>query len=132
MLLMPSRAVVIDTNFLLIPFQFKIDIMKELAYLLDFSHHYVVSSNSVKELERLGSSFGKQAAAARVALKVLEANKSKIEIVKDDRHVDDWIVEYAENKRAIVCTNDTKLRKRLKSVGVKVITLKSKSRLGFV
>jgi len=46
--------------------------------------------------------------------------------------VDDWIVDYAKDTRAIVCTNDTKLRKRLKAFGIKIITLKSKSKIGFV
>jgi rRNA-processing protein FCF1 len=129
---MPPRTVILDTNFLLLPFQFKIDVMHELEYLLDFSHSYVVSSKTVEELERLGASPGKHGAAARVGLKTLEANKDRIEVIKDERHVDDWIADYAQESNAIVCTNDKGLRKRLKTARVKVITLKSKSRLGYV
>jgi rRNA-processing protein FCF1 len=129
---MPPRIVILDTNFLLIPFQFKINVMSELEYLLDFSHRYVISSNTVKELKKLGASAGKEGAGARVALKVLESYEGKIDIIQDERHVDDWIVDYSKETGAIVCTNDSKLRKRLKAFKAKVITMKSKSRLGYV
>jgi rRNA-processing protein FCF1 len=46
--------------------------------------------------------------------------------------VDDWIVGYAQANNAIVCTNDAKLRKRLREADIKVITMKSKSKLGYV
>jgi rRNA-processing protein FCF1 len=46
--------------------------------------------------------------------------------------VDDWIVDYSKETGAIVCTNDSKLRKRLRAFKAKVITMKSKSRLGYV
>ncbi|MBD3210474.1 hypothetical protein GF318_03780 [Candidatus Micrarchaeota archaeon] len=129
---MPPREVVIDTNFLLIPFQFKINIVNELDYLIDYSHRYVISSKTVDELEKLAESSGKQGAAARVALKILKAQEKKIRIVESERHVDDWIVDYAKEHNAVVCTTDRELRRRLKAQKAKVITLKSKSRLGFV
>ena len=129
---MPSRSVIIDTNFFLLPFQFKINIMRELEFLLDFSHSFVISSKTISELQKLSASVGKHGAAARVGIKILEANKDNIKIIKDDRHVDDWIVDYATENNAIVCTNDSKLRRRLKAARVKVITMKSKSKLGYI
>lgn len=127
---MAQRPVVLDTNFLLIPFRFRINIIAELGYLIEESHHYVVSSRTVEELEKLGASVGKDGMAARLALKMLQA--SRIETIEDEKHVDDWIVEYAKVNGAIVCTNDAALRRRLKKHNVKMIALKSKSRLGFV
>jgi len=127
---MAPRPVVLDTNFLLIPFRFRINIMAELDYLIEESHFYVVSSRTVAELEKLGSSVGKDGMAARLALKMLKA--SRIEMVKNEEHVDDWIVGYAKDNNAIVCTNDAALRRRLKRLNVKMIALRSRSRLGFV
>jgi rRNA-processing protein FCF1 len=46
--------------------------------------------------------------------------------------VDDWIVEYARETGAIVCTNDSALRRRLRPLRVKVVAVKSRARLGFV
>ncbi|NYZ74093.1 nucleotide-binding protein [Candidatus Micrarchaeota archaeon] len=129
---MPSRPVILDTNFLLIPFQFKIDILRELDYLLEYSHHYVISSKTMDELRKLGKMIGKDGMAARLAMKLVEANKGRIEIIKSTRYVDEWIVDYAEKHGAIVCTNDSALRRKLRSIDIKVISMKSKSKLGVV
>jgi len=129
---MPSRPVILDTNFLLIPFQFRIDILRELEYLLEYSHHYVISSKTIDELKKLGKMIGKDGMAARLALKLVEANKGRIEIIKSGKYVDEWIVEYAKQNGAIVCTNDSALRRKLRSLDLKVISMKSKSKLGVV
>ncbi len=126
---MAPRDVVLDTNFLLIPFRFRINIIRELDYLIETSHSYVISSRTLDELEKLGRSVGKDGMAARLALKMVQA--SGITVVKNAMHVDDWIAAYARENNAIVCTNDRGLRKRLRDMDIKVVTLKSKSRLGF-
>lgn len=129
---MPPRQVVLDTNFLMLPFQFKIDIFSELEYLIDVSHAFVVSSGSVGELRRLSRKKGKDGMPARLALKMLEANKGRVAVVRSDRPVDDWIVEHAGKSGAIVCTNDSGLRQRLKAMRVKVVSLRGKTKIGFV
>ncbi len=127
---MPPRPVILDTNFLLIPFQFKINILSELDYLIDFSHSYTISSRTITELKKIAKAIGKDGMAARLALKLVEANK--FDIVESREYVDDWIVHYAKKNRAVVCTNDSKLRRRLKHMDIKTVTMKSKSKLGFV
>ena len=127
---MPPRPVILDTNLLLLPFQFKINILKELAYLIESSHYYLISSNTLGELEKLGKITGKNGMAARLALKMIKNNN--IKVVRSDMNVDDWIVNYARDNNAVVCTNDAALRKRLKSFGIKMIAMKSRSKLGFV
>lgn len=129
---MPPRPVVLDTNFLLVPFRFRIDILRELDYLIDYSHRYVVCSRTMDELRRLWGRVGKDGMAARLAQKLVEANRAAIDIVEGGGHVDDWIVSYARENSAIVCTNDSALRRRLRALDIKVITLKSKSKLGYV
>ncbi|MBI5046914.1 nucleotide-binding protein [Candidatus Micrarchaeota archaeon] len=129
---MSPRPVVLDTNFLLIPFQFKIDIMRELDYLLDVSHRYVISSRTIYELNKIGESIGKDGMAARLAIKLVEANKAKIDIVQSDVFVDQWIEDYAIAHKAIVCTNYSALKKKKKNLDIKTVTMKSKSKLGFV
>lgn len=122
--------VILDTNFLLVPFQFKINILREIDYLIEGPHFFVISSVTIDELKKLGSKKGKDAVSARLALKIIENNP--IQVVKSDRKVDDWIVDYSKENRAIVATNDAPLRKRLKPLGIKVATVKSRSKLGFV
>lgn len=129
---MAPRPVILDTNFLLIPFQFKIDILRELDYLIEVSHRFVISSRTIKELTGISRSVGKDGMASRLALKLIDANRSKIDVIESEQHVDDWIEEYALANRAIVCTNDAPLRKRLRDLDVKVITMKSRSKLGYI
>jgi rRNA-processing protein FCF1 len=129
---MAPRPVVLDTNFLLVPFRFKIDILRELDYLVEVSHRYVISSKTLKELRKVGKAIGKDGMAARLALKLVQANAGRIEIIESTEHVDDWIAGYARANRAIVCTNDSALRRRLRALDIKVVTLKSKSKLGYV
>lgn len=126
------REVVADTNFLLLPFQFKIDIFGELLHVLDEPFTLVVSSKVVGELRHISRKVGKQGAAARFALKLLEARGQQVRPVESPLAVDDWVLEYAKANHAIVCTNDRGLKQRLKAERIKVIGLRTKSRLGLV
>ncbi|MEM2908960.1 MAG: hypothetical protein QW590_02730 [Candidatus Bilamarchaeaceae archaeon] len=128
---MPPRHVVIDTNFFLIPYQFKIDIFSELEGLVEIHHIYVITSKTIKELEKLAQNQGKTGAAARLALKIIQVNKERLEIVQSNSPVDRWIEKYAYEKGAIVCTNDKQLKSKLRENGIKVISLKGKKQLGY-
>ncbi len=129
---MPGRPILLDTNFLLIPFRFKINIISEIDYLVDRSHRYLVSSQTIEELKKIGKKLSKDGISARLALKMIEANDKLIEVIESNEYVDDWIVSYAKENHAIACTNDTALRARLKKLKIKTITLKSKTKLGFI
>jgi len=129
---MPPRKVVIDTNFFLVPYQFKIDILTELEHLIDVHHVYIITSKTIKELEKIAENSGKKGAGGKFALKLIEANKDKMEIMESNKPVDTWIEEYAEEHGAIVCTNDIKLKKKLKDNGIKVISLRGKTKIGYV
>ncbi len=80
----------------------------------------------------IGRRIGKDGMAARLAIKMIEAAGKGFTVVENSDIVDDWIVSYASENNAMVCTNDSELRRRLKAMKLKVITMKSKSRIGFV
>ena len=122
--------VVMDTNFLLVPFQFKVSVVRQIEELLEEPHELVVPTGVVSELGKLSKGKGKEGAGARLALKIIEAYKMRR--VKSRGNVDDWIAEYAAKEGAVVCTNDVGLRHKLKNGGVKIIVLRSRARLGFV
>lgn len=124
------KKVLLDTNFLLIPFQFKIDIRKQIEELLEEPHELVVPSGVVSELKKLGKGHGKEGASARFAIKLL--GLMDVKKVRSTGHVDDWIAGYARKEGAVVCTNDVGLRHKLKNGGVKMIVLRSRARLGVV
>jgi len=129
---MGARLIVIDTNFLLLPFKYKINIIKELDYLVEKNHQLVISSRTMDELAMIGKKIGKDGMAARLAMKMIDAAGKGFLVVESSDIVDDWIVSYASKNNAMVCTNDSQLRRRLKALKLKVITMKSKSRIGFV
>ncbi|MBI2079891.1 nucleotide-binding protein [Candidatus Micrarchaeota archaeon] len=131
---MKTKEIILDTNFLLVPFQFKIDIFSELNYLIEDNFVFVVPTGVVSELKKLSKGRGKEGAAARFALKIIEVyvNTKKIKTVKSNGFVDDWIMKIVKSENpVVVCTNDTNLRLRLKKAKVPVITLKSRSKIGF-
>lgn len=129
---MPPRAVIIDTNFFLIPYQFRIDIFTELEYLIDMNHYFVITSKTLRELGKIAENAGKKGAGARLALKIIDANRNRIEVIESNKPVDTWIEDYSEKTGAIVCTNDIRLKKKLKDNGIKVISLRGKTKLGYV
>ena len=126
------RTLVLDTNFLLLPFQFKIDIFRELDHVVAEPFRLIIPSGVVSELNGISKRVGKSGAAARLALKLVEANKKIVEVVETDSPVDDWVFTYAKANKAIACTNDAGLKARLRAEKMKVIGLRSKTKLGYV
>ncbi|VVB51061.1 Ribonuclease VapC9 [uncultured archaeon] len=116
--------VIIDTNGLMIPGQFGIDIFSELQQLGFFS--YIVPSASVKELEKIVSTGrGKDRTAAKIALSLLD----RCTIIDRNGYADDIIIDLAVGMDAAVLTNDTELKKRLCSKGVTNVYLRDRTRL---
>ena len=119
-----KSKVIIDTNGLMIPGQFGIDIFSELEQLGFYS--YIVPSASVKELERIiATGRGKDRSAAKIAISLLE----KCTIIDKNGYADNIIIEMAISMDAAVLTNDAELKKRLCSKGVTNVYLRDRTRL---
>lgn len=121
---MQKKQVLIDTNFLFIPFRFKIDVFSEIKNIIG-EYEAVLSNIIVRELEGLASGSGKHAREAKLALSMLR--QKNIRIVETQTPADEWIYDYAVENKAIVATNDSELAKKLKKQGIKVIVLRNKS-----
>ncbi|NYZ76439.1 hypothetical protein H0N98_04270 [Candidatus Micrarchaeota archaeon] len=119
---------VLDTNFLMLAHQFKVDIFGGLGELLG-EYNAVTCKGVVDELTRMQLGKGGESTAAKYALKLLKLGR--IEIKKNEGGVDDWVVSYCARNGAVACTMDRELIERLKKEGVKVIILRGKSRLQF-
>jgi rRNA-processing protein FCF1 len=118
--------VVLDSNFLLLPFETGIDIFRGAEKLVDGKAQFVVFKESLGELS---SSRKKrmQAAAISEALR-----KEGAEILEEKGKVDDMIFEYAaKNSGGVaVCTEDRALQRRLRDAGgVQLIYSKERSHL---
>lgn len=118
-----------DTNFLLVPFQFKVDVFKELERIVEEKNELVVVSPCVDELKSLAAGRSRDALAAKAVLSIL--GKLPVKIVPGTGPADNAIAKYAEKEKAVVCTTDIELRRALKKKGLQAIALRSKSHLAF-
>jgi len=124
--------VILDSNALFVPLQFKIDIFEELEKLLNMKFELILLSPIRRELENLAENGSpKMRKNASYALKMAE----KCKLVELDEKIagsspDDTIFQVAREWKSPVFTNDRELRKRLRNINVPVIYVRQKSRLG--
>jgi uncharacterized protein len=125
-----ALKVIIDSNALFVPLQFKIDIFHELECLLNRHFDLILPSAVKHELETLaGKGSPKTRKEAAYALKLAEKCRLVEVNAGSLMDVDDVIVKLAAEWKAVVFTNDEQLRKRLRDISVPVIYLRQKSRL---
>jgi rRNA-processing protein FCF1 len=122
--------VILDSNALFVPLQFKIDIFDGLERLLERNFELIVLSPVKRELEALAKRGSpKMRKNASYALKLAE----KCMYVEVDAPAstltDDVIVKVAGEWKAPVFTNDRQLKQRLRDISVPVIYVRQKSRL---
>ncbi len=116
--------IILDTNALMVPVQFGVDIFSELSSLN--YDEYLVPSGVVRELKGIASSgHGIDRNAARVALSLISGFRT-IETVGD---VDCAILRLAIEIGAAVFTNDSELLRRLRDCGVNVVYMRQRSYL---
>lgn len=125
---MPIK-VILDTNFLMAPAQFRVDILGGLEALLNQKTEPIVLSSTYGELQRIASSRLKEGKAAKMMLQLI----NKFRVVKAEPYPnetgDDVIVRFAKKFNCPVATNDKELRKRLRSLNIPVIYLRQRSHL---
>lgn len=117
--------VVLDSNFLLLPFQFKVDIFEELKRIMDAKYEIYVTDGVIMELEKMSNARGTKGRLAREALKIA-VSLNKISAGISD--VDDELFGLA-SKEVLICTNDKALKERIRKKRAPVIYLKQKKYL---
>ncbi len=120
-----SLRVILDSNFLMMPFQFGVDIFAELERILDVKYEIYVTNGVLKELERLSRSEGKTSKYAKEALGMAEKLRA---IETKSLDVDEGLLELAL-QGAVICTNDKALRERIRKSKSSVIYLRQKKYL---
>ncbi|UCE44407.1 MAG: hypothetical protein JSV57_02710 [Candidatus Bathyarchaeota archaeon] len=122
--------VIVDSSFLFIPSQFRMDIYEEMESLLAQRVDPVLLSPIYQEIQKLAeSSAPRMKQHASLTLKL--AQKCRLIQVErsDEETCDDVIVRVAEEWHCPVATNDGTLRRRLRNINVPVIYLRQKSHL---
>lgn len=136
------KTVIIDTNMLLVPGQFKVDIFSELERVMDEPYEIGILEQSVDELKKIAATgSGEDKRAAKLAFMLVEHQKlrdfaaatgTKCKALKiipgSSEYADDAILSIAEDD-VLVATNDGGLKRRLLERGVRVIFLKQQQYL---
>jgi rRNA-processing protein FCF1 len=114
---LPS-GIVLDANALMMPFQFRLNLDREIMRLFGEASVYVPSSV-------LGELSGLADKNAKAAL----ALARKYSIVETDMSGDDGVIDVAERRSAAVLTNDKELIRRLGRKHIEVVRLRGKAHL---
>ena len=125
-----TLRVILDSNFLFVPSQFRVDIFEALSNLLGRRFVPVLLSSTYEELRRIAElNSPKMRQQASLAIRLAE--KCQLFPVKQEAEEtpDDVIVRVAKEWRCPVATNDKVLKRRLRDISVPVIYLRQKTRL---
>ena len=120
--------VLLDTNALMIPVQFGIDLFGNLREILG-SFEPVTVPGVILELKGISRGKGRDSAAARVGLIIAEQCTLVDTDVRRDLDADEQIVQYAAATGSVVVTNDQELRKTLHRRGVDVISMRNRKQM---
>jgi len=122
------KKIILDTNFLMICEQFKVDIFTEIDRICLFPYKLYIVDKTIDELNNIIKiQKGKHKLAAKIALQFVK--KKNVGVIKTkEGHVDDLILDLL-GEGHILATQDALLRKRAVKKGVKVIVLRSRKYL---
>ncbi len=125
------KRILLDTNILLVPEKFKVDIFTELDRICLFKYDLYVLKQTIEELEKIAKEAKlPDRIAARVGLGLIKAKDLKI-VNQKEGYTDDIIVDLAK-ERFIAVTLDQNLKRRLKAINAPHITLRQKKHLIFI
>ncbi|MHA1668526.1 MAG: type II toxin-antitoxin system VapC family toxin [Candidatus Heimdallarchaeaceae archaeon] len=120
--------VILDSSMLILPLEKKLNLTAEIERILPLEHELVVPKKVIEELEKLKKE-GTLAIQRKSKLALELAEAFKIIDSKFRGKTDDVIFELAIKHKAVVATNDRELRKRLRSEGIAVISLRGNNKL---
>lgn len=127
------KQIIIDTNFLLIPAQFRVDIFSEIDRLMHEPYELCILEGTIDELNKITEKqSGKDKKAAALALKLLASKKVKHLKTEKNLNIDKLIVEQAKNPDSIIATQDMALKRVLKRNNSHLIILRKKQHLELI
>ncbi|MHA1268857.1 MAG: type II toxin-antitoxin system VapC family toxin [Candidatus Helarchaeota archaeon] len=121
--------ILLDTNFLLIPFQFKVNLKTKFDELIDRKYNLIILNEIYDELVRISKKAkGKRKIEIQAALTYYKSKEKKTILNRlENESVDDLLLRIAKENNYIVATNDKLLKRRLKKSGINFIYLCQKA-----
>ena len=125
------KKIILDTNFLMIPLQFRVDIFSELNRICHFNYRLLIYGQTVEELKNvMQKQKGLHKKAAQFALKLIKLKNIEI-IESGQKDVDSLILENLD-KDTVVATQDIMLKKEILEKGSSVVILRKKKHLQLI
>lgn len=138
-----NNIIVIDANFILLPFQFKIDYFSEIVFNLEGKARFIIFKQVLDELEAKKRRMSKSVKFKKhfeSGLLYIEKNKNKYDIAflenvkNDNESTDNFLLRSSidlkrKNNLVYLATNDSELRKKAKKEGINLIFLRQKKYL---
>ena len=135
-----TSLIIIDSNFILLPFQFKIDYLNEIRLSLEGELRFIVFKQILDELEAKRRRESKSTKFIRLldsGLSYLEKKRGDYEVIflediKDrDESTDDFLLKKSlelkdEGYNTFLATNDSELRKKARLASLNTIFLRQK------
>ena len=130
-----SVRIIFDTNFLLIPGQFKVDIFESIEKLMNKPYYLCIFDATIDELKGLSAKNTKDKASAKIALGLIKQKNLKSlhnSFSEEKSYIDKIILDNVQDLD-IICTQDKDLKRAIKqkSKKVRIITLKAKKHIDF-
>ena len=125
------KTIIMDTNFLLIPYQFKVDIFSEIDRIVLERYELFVLDKTIEELEKIIKGKGQKQRnklAATLALQLVRSKNIGILKTESGKTVDDILLEKAD-KDTIIATQDIELKHSIKQKNCTLIVLRAKKYL---
>jgi len=120
--------VILDSSMLMLPLEKKLNITFEIERLVQKKFEIVVPEVVLDELKKLLNN-EKQSTILKAKLALDLASKFSVLESETGYFADEEILRIATEKDAIVATNDSELRMKLRERGIVVISLRGKNKL---
>jgi len=119
--------VILDTNILMVPEQFNVDVFSEIDRIMDSEYSILIPDSIINELKELSrSARGKDKRAAKIGLMMADDHKT----AETESVGDDAVIELALSiENTVVATNDKELKEKLREKGIPLIYLRQGSHL---
>lgn len=127
------EKIILDTNFLLIPGLFKVDIFTEIRRICDFSYKLYIIDRTIDELNKIiDTQPGKFKSSALLALKLIKAKNINILSTAEDKGVDELILDLIKKEEYVIATQDKALKSAIARKKIPLIVLRQKKYLVLV
>lgn len=120
-------TIILDTNFLLVPIRFRVDIFEETERVLNQLIKFAVTPSILKEIEYLKTKANPSFLRELVFVeKIIEKCTVLNEPIIDGENTDDSIIRIASSQGYYVGTSDKELRRKLREAGVRIVFLRQR------